>query len=431
MRSTKYHDYRAIKIALFIILVILGLFIYIKCTRALHEHTATQWTTITEATCTEDGLEAKICTDPECKGEQFDERVIPATGHNGKWETVKKATCTEQGTECNICTVCSKILDTKYTDPNGHKEVTDNAVEPTCYSTGLTEGKHCGVCNATLVKQETVATINHTTGEYFVTKEPTCTETGSKVKLCTECNQQIADTKVEIPVIDHKYVVLPETEVVISAPTCTKYGVTTMDAECTMCHDNMTIRFEDGIKPLGHNYTAWELVYDSEKGEFAMVGTCDCDEEGNVVILGTNDGLELQLDTSVPNCCVNKYIGTIVDPNSGEKITKEVIISSEAHKLEKVYVLDNGEMKVAYAPITENKKYDEEYGIYYQLPLEGLVYYESENNQWDENGFAWGAFECVLCKDEVCEVCNGDYWYIVRIYDPKYDTRLSGESVDN
>lgn len=43
-----------------------------------------------------------------------------------------------------------------------HTEVVEKAVEPTCTETGLTEGKHCSVCNAVLVEQEVVPALGFT-----------------------------------------------------------------------------------------------------------------------------------------------------------------------------------------------------------------------------------------------------------------------------
>ena len=64
------------------------------------------------------------------------------------------ATCTTAQT----CVVCSAEL----TAAKGHTEVIDAAVAATCTTTGLTEGKHCSVCNEVLVAQNTVNALGHT-----------------------------------------------------------------------------------------------------------------------------------------------------------------------------------------------------------------------------------------------------------------------------
>ena len=58
-----------------------------------------------------------------------------------------------------------------------HTEETLSAVEATCTTDGLTEGKKCNVCDMTLVAQETIPAAHTTTKTEAVA--PTCTEAGN------------------------------------------------------------------------------------------------------------------------------------------------------------------------------------------------------------------------------------------------------------
>ncbi len=71
--------------------------------------------------------------------------------------------------------------------PSGpHDEVTDEeAVAPTCTATGLTEGKHCSVCNKVMVAQTVVAATGHTFDEGKITTQATATTTGAMTYTCT------------------------------------------------------------------------------------------------------------------------------------------------------------------------------------------------------------------------------------------------------
>ena len=114
----------------------------------------------------------------------------------GEWKTTKEPTCTEKGVQEKVCKCGEK--ETKDVEALGHTEVIDAAVAPTCTETGLTEGKHCSVCNKTLVTQETVEALGH---NYLVVSLENDGVAGSSITYnCQNCDSSYDQIIEEISV---------------------------------------------------------------------------------------------------------------------------------------------------------------------------------------------------------------------------------------
>lgn len=200
------------------------------------------------ATCTEDGEWLIYCL--YCNT-QYTTEVIPATGHEwGDKKQIREAGCVTTGEVQYTCQNCNEVK-TETTPAKGHTIVTDKGVTPTCTQTGLTEGKHCSVCNEVIRKQKKLAPKKH----HAVTDkavEATCSKEGlTEGKHCSICKKVITRQK-EIPAKGHKIVTDPAVEA-----TCTQSGLTE-GKHCSVCKE---VNTEQKVIPAkGHTIVTDKAV---------------------------------------------------------------------------------------------------------------------------------------------------------------------------
>ena len=232
---------------------------------------ATYWHSI-NATCTESGKNVYSVTVSLGGQDFYGEKEVdnpddPARGHTEVTDAAVAPTCTETGlTEGKHCSVCNTVLKAQEVIPaTGHTEVTDAAVAPTCTQTGLTEGSHCSVCNTVLKAQEVIPALGHTEVTDAAVA-PTCTESGkTEGKHCSVCNTVLKAQEV-IPALGHTVV----TDAAV-APTCTETGKTE-GKHCSVC--NKILVMQEEIPADGHEWGEWfvtEAAKESESGKETRV----------------------------------------------------------------------------------------------------------------------------------------------------------------
>ncbi len=177
-----------------------GTFSFNATTAALgHSYT----TKVTAPTCTAQGYTTHTCS--RCS-HSYKDTYVAAKGHTEVIDKAVAATCTTAGkTEGKHCSVCSAVLVAQQTIPaKGHTEVIDKAVTATCTASGKTEGKHCSVCSAVLVAQQTIPAKGHTE---VIDKAvaATCTTAGkTEGKHCSVCSAVLIAQQT-VPAKGHSY----------------------------------------------------------------------------------------------------------------------------------------------------------------------------------------------------------------------------------
>ncbi len=152
-------------------------------------HVFGEWQTTVKPTCTEGGEMKRSCS--VCGAEET--KTIDALGHDysEQWTVDEEADCVNDGSKSRHCSRCDAKTDVTVIEAKGHTEVVDKAVAATCTKTGLTEGKHCSVCNAVIKAQEKIAATGHKYVETVV--EPSYSNRGYTLYECSVCGYSYKD----------------------------------------------------------------------------------------------------------------------------------------------------------------------------------------------------------------------------------------------
>ena len=182
-------------------------------------------------TCVTKGSYDNVIYCNECSEEL--ERVtiiVDELGHTYE-SVVTLPTCTAEGYTTHTCHCGDTYIDS-YVDSLGHDIIIDERVEPTCATTGLTEGEHCNRCDYK-VDQEVISAKGHKESEVVVENNvlPTCVTKGSydNVIYCSECSEELNRVTIIVDELGHDIIIDERVE-----PTCTTTGLTE-GSHCDIC----------------------------------------------------------------------------------------------------------------------------------------------------------------------------------------------------
>lgn len=140
-------------------------------TSCSHKHQWSEWQVSKAATCTQDGINIRVCDD--CGESQS--IPVSALGHNySEWITTKEVSCTQDGLKERTCSCGEK--ETQTISASGHTFSAWNTIkEATCTDNGSKERK----CICGEIETYTIVAKGHNWSDATCSKEEKCSVCGT------------------------------------------------------------------------------------------------------------------------------------------------------------------------------------------------------------------------------------------------------------
>ncbi len=216
-----------------------------------HQHQLTEWTTVTESTCTQKGLRSKSCLVSGCTYKLEETIPVNSNAHNYQQKAVNiQATCKIAGVETYACIWCEKECK-KYIEQLPHTFNEDKwqiIKKASCGEPGR-ERNECTVCETKVIRD---IVVEHVIGDKVVARvEPTCSTEGVEAFSCKNCSTLV---EVPIPIVagNHVFTTNPFD---ITGLTCKQDGKgKVVCKECGLTKE-VTVS-----KSTAHDYLDWTVV---------------------------------------------------------------------------------------------------------------------------------------------------------------------------
>ncbi|MBE7088911.1 MAG: hypothetical protein E7370_05315 [Clostridiales bacterium] len=185
-------------------------------------------------------------------------------------QIIVSPTCTTDGSGTHVCGDCDETVE--FIIPKlGHTEVIDQGIAPSCTADGISEGKHCSVCNEILLAQQTLPAA-HTPSEWQILKKASCEVDGYKIRTCLVCEERVA-TEV-LTKLGH----FESDWEITKAPTCLIDGT-----KCTTCLNCDEVMQTASVPATGHDESDWTVTKEP---------TCTNTGSKNTICLTCNDVIQ-------------------------------------------------------------------------------------------------------------------------------------------